>query len=348
MDDNHHVAPRIKRSFTVVAHSPDEVELRAGVWNTTSHVISDSSGSGRLLDLITRLDGSNSPADLTAEGRSTPEEVADLLAHLRELGAVEDSPQSALDHYLDEHAHLLRGTRAATAPTVRLLGDPDLVGPLAQQLAATDPKLAVLDATDETAQRLLDDPDTTWVEHPLRLAERLEPLAHWRDSLLVWVGSRIDPVRCAVLNRMSLHLDMPWIHGAIDGPFLHIGPTFLPGHTACYACYETRVLMNLTAADSYLRYKNALAAAAVSGGRMPLLPALTGLLTSYLALDVVNYAHTGAAFTASKVLAMYLPTWETTVNEVLPVPGCPACGPVSQRDDFALHFDVRAWLNGRD
>ncbi|MBB5805286.1 bacteriocin biosynthesis cyclodehydratase domain-containing protein [Saccharothrix ecbatanensis] len=341
------VAPRIKRSFTVVAHSPDEVELRAGVWHTTSHTVSDSGGTGRLLDLITRLDGTNTTADLVADGLVTDGELADLLGHLRELGAVEDSPQSALDHYLDEHARLLRGPDPVAPPVVRLLGDPDLVGPLAQQLTAGDPKLAVLDATDETAQRVLDDPDTAWTENPLQLAERLAPLAHWRDSLLVWAGSRIDPVRCAVLNRMSLHLGTPWIHGAVDGPFLHVGPTFLPGRTACYACFEKRVLMNLTGADAYLRYKRALATAAVSGGRMPLLPALTGLLTSYLALEVVNYAHTGAAFTAGKVLALYLPTWETTVNEVLPVPGCPECGTVSRRDDSALYFDVRAWLDGR-
>ncbi|NUT47154.1 MAG: TOMM precursor leader peptide-binding protein [Saccharothrix sp.] len=338
-------APRIKRSFTVVAHGPDEVELRSGVWNTTTHVLSDDSCSGRLLTLITMLDGTRTPTELAADGGATAQEVTELLDHLRDLGVIEDSPQSALDHYLDEHTHLLRDRSPVSPPTVRLLGDPDLTGPLAGHLAATDPKLAVIDATDETAQRLLDDPDTTWSTHPLRLAERLEPLEHWRNSQLVWVNSRIDPVRCAVLNRISLYLGIPWVHGAVDGPFLHVGPTFLPGSTACYTCFETRVLMNLTNAESYLRYKAALATAAVSGGRMPMLPALTGLLTSYLALDVINYARTGAAFTAGKVLALYLPTWETTVNEVLPVPGCPACGTISQRDDFALQFDVRAWLN---
>lgn len=340
-------APRIKRSFTVVAHSPDEVELRAGVWNTTSHLISDDSGAGRLLSLITAMDGTATETDLAINCGASADEVAGVVDRLRELGAVEDGPQSALDHYLDEHAHVLRDRDPGPPPTVRLLGDPDLVGPLAQQLAASDPKLAVLDATDETAQHLLDDPDTTWAEDPLRRAERLAPLAHWRDSLLVWVGSRVDPVRCAVLNKMSLHLGAPWVHGAVDGPFLLVGPVFLPGRTACYACFETRVLMNLTGADSYLRYKRALATAAVSGGRMPLLPALTSLLSSYLALDVLNLAHTGAAFTAGKVLGLYLPTWETTVNEVLPIPGCPACGPVSQREDDSLYFDVRAWLDAR-
>lgn len=340
-------APRIKRSFTVVAHSPDEVELRTGVWNTTSHLISDDSGSGRLHRLVAALDGAATEADVAARCGATAEEVAGLVAQLRELGALEDGPQSALDHHLDRHAHVLRDRDPGPPPTVRLLGDQDLVGPLAQQLTASDPKLAVLDATDETAQRLLDNPDPSWADDPLRLAERLAPLAHWRDSLLVWAGSRVDPLRCGVLNRISLHLGTPWAHAAVDGPFLLVGPVFLPGRTACYRCFETRVLMNLTAADSYLRYKRALATAAVSGERMPLLPAVTSLLTSYLALDVLNLAHTGAAFTAGKVLGLYLPTWETAVNEVLPVPGCAVCGPVSQRDDAALYFDVKAWLDGR-
>jgi hypothetical protein len=37
---------------------------------------------------------------------------------------------------------------------------------------------------------------------------------------------------------------------------------------------------------------------------------------------------------------------EFTFNEVLRLPGCPACGPAPERDDRELFFDVRALLNG--
>ena len=34
---------RIKRQYSIVAHSPDVVELRHGVWNPISHTLTDES-----------------------------------------------------------------------------------------------------------------------------------------------------------------------------------------------------------------------------------------------------------------------------------------------------------------
>ncbi|RKT89254.1 bacteriocin biosynthesis cyclodehydratase domain-containing protein [Saccharopolyspora antimicrobica] len=338
-------APRLKRSFSIIPHSPDEVELRSGVWNSLSHTIRDQSASGRLFSLINGLDGT-ALDDLADNAGTSRAEVDQLVAYLRDLDAIEDTPQSALDHYLDDYAHVLRPAAPPEPPPVRLLGSGDLVEQLNGMLTSSDPALAVLETA--AGQQLLDDPDTSWADHPLSMRERLELLAHWRGSLLVWADTRIDPVRLDLLNRIALHLRIPWIHGVIDGPFLHVGPTFLPGATACYACFETRVLMGLTNADGYLRYKRALARAAANGGRPPLLPAVTGLLTSYLALEVINFARTGSSFTAGKSLGLHLPTWEIAVNEVLALPGCRVCAPVPQQEETSLYFDVKAWLDEQD
>jgi bacteriocin biosynthesis cyclodehydratase domain-containing protein len=340
--------PKIKRSFSIIPHGPDEVELRAGVWQSTSHLITDGSATGRLCALVTGLDGTTSLDALAARAGVDRAEVDGLVEYLRGLDAIEDGPGSALERYLDECAQPLRPARPPAAPTVRLLGDPELTGQLSHLLSTSDPKLAVDDATDQTVHQLLDDRDTDWLDQPVLLAERLAAVADWRDSVLVFAGSRVDPVRANVLNRVALHLGTPWIHGALDGPFVYIGPTFLPGATACYACFESRVLMNLTNADGYLRYKRAMATATPGAGPMPLLPALSALLVAHLALEAINLAHTGTAYTAGNVLGVYLPTWEFTVNEVLALPGCPACGPVSPRDDTSLYFDARAWLSDRD
>ncbi|MDA3643911.1 TOMM precursor leader peptide-binding protein [Saccharopolyspora indica] len=336
-------APRLKRSFSIVPHSPDEVELRSGVWNSLSHTIRDQSASGRLFTLINGLDGT-ALDDLADDAGTSRAEVDQLVAYLRDLDAIEDTPRSALDHYLDDYAHVLRPATPPEPPVVRLLGDGDLVEQLNGMLTSSDPALGTAGGTD--LQQLLD--DTGWADHPLSLRERLEPLEHWRGSLLVWADTRIDPVRLDLLNRIALHLRIPWIHGVIDGPFLHVGPTFLPGATACYACFETRVLMGLINADGYLRYKRALARAAANGGRPPLLPAVTGLLTSYLALEVINFARTGSSFTAGKTLGLHLPTWEIAVNEVLPLPGCRVCAPAPQLAETSLYFDVKAWLDERN
>ena len=79
--------------------------------------------------------------------------------------------------------------------------------------------------------------------------------------------SVIQPLQLRLLNQISLALGIPWMHAAIDGPFLLIGPCFVPHRTSCYACFETRVTMNLRESASYQQYKSALAAGRVATRR---------------------------------------------------------------------------------
>src|SRR5206468_2737440 len=125
------MAPRLKRHYSVVAHSPDVVELRHGTWNAVSFTLSDDSGTGALLRLIGRLDGTHSAGEIAvAEG--VPEaEVKALLEELERLGALEDGSQHALDYHLD---HVIPNLapysqrRGEQATAVVLLGDAGITG----------------------------------------------------------------------------------------------------------------------------------------------------------------------------------------------------------------------------
>ena len=55
----------------------------------------------------------------------------------------------------------------------------------------------------------------------------------------------------------------------------------------------------------------------------------------------MNFLLTQSAFTTGKVLSIYLPTMEFSFNEVLRVPGCPACSRPA-REDVELYFDIRS------
>jgi thiazole/oxazole-forming peptide maturase SagC family component len=157
----------------------------------------------------------------------------------------------------------------------------------------------------------------------------------------------INPILFQTLNRVCLELCIPWIHSAVDGPFLFIGPIFVPYRSACYECFEARVIMNLRENASYQRYKQAIVEGHIKFGRLPIEPVLSGLLASHTALETLNFVQTENSFTVNKVLAIYLPTMEFTFNEVLRVPGCTACSPSSERDDKELYFDVRALIKGQ-
>ncbi|GAA2446887.1 hypothetical protein GCM10010191_75030 [Actinomadura vinacea] len=337
-------APRIKRSFAVIGHSPDVVELRHGTWNTVAHTVRDDSRNGRLLTLISALDGTSSPAELAALHRIEQDEVDVLISHLRNLGVLEDNPSSALDHYLDTHAALLRAPQPPPPRPVRVLGDADLADSVAGMVRQALPGVDVAPDTAGLALKVLD-PEPGWARDELWLSQTAAQFDDYQDAIVVWAQYRPDPLRIEVFNRIALRRGIRWVHGTIDGPFMIVGPSFRPGATACYQCLETRVLMNLKNSASYQDYKTALARAAASGGDPPVLTPLRHLLAAYLALEAVNLHSTDAAYTTGKAFAIYLPTWEHTAQEVLAVPGCTACGSAEEEE---LYFDAGAWLDAQD
>jgi len=94
-------------------------------------------------------------------------------------------------------------------------------------------------------------------------------------------------------------------------------------------------------AASYHDYKRAITEQKLLAGEIPIAPMLARLLACHVGLETVNFALTGSCFTLGKILAIYLPTMEFSFNEVLRVPGCPACGASQERDATELYFDMR-------
>ncbi|MEU5437990.1 TOMM precursor leader peptide-binding protein [Streptomyces sp. NPDC020719] len=338
---------RLKRAITVVGHSPDVVELRTGVWNTRSFTVTDESGKGKLFDVVCALDGTRSHRELARAcgvSRATVEAVVD---HLRSLDVIEWGPTSLVDAYIDQLTSLRVEQTDAGRPTRSVItGD----GPLADTIAelvrdAQAGKVEQLNPGDRLAQ-VLASVDEAAVHDGLRLAELTEELAPLRGSYVMWAQDVVNPVRSRVFNRLAMELGIPWTHVAIDGPFLLVGPTVVPGSSPCYECFETRVAMNLRESDSYVRYKRALAAGSVKPGVPAQLSAVRSTIAGHSALEAINFLTTGSTFTIGKVLGIYMPTMEIAHQEVLRLPGCRACGSLRGRDDTSLYFDARSWIDG--
>jgi bacteriocin biosynthesis cyclodehydratase domain-containing protein len=342
---------RIKPHFSIIAHSADTVELRSGVWNATSFTFTDASGSGHLFALVDGLDGSLSTAELAKQHGVPRSEVEGLIDHLSQVGVLETGSSSALDHYLENccPSFVRRPSRSGGPRPVVLLGDDDLTSEIAKLLGErTGTGQPLRPRADDPRVALLLAQDTSWTDDGAQFLERGKVFAEWRQHFVVFATKVIDPLRFRLLNRVCLEHSIPWLHVAMDGPFLLIGPTFLPNQGACYECLETSVTMNLRESESYARYKRALVAGGIKHRPLPIQPAISSLLAAHACLETLNFVLTGNAFTSSKVLSIYLPTMEFSFNEVLRTSGCPACGPVPERDDTELYFDVRALLDGAD
>jgi bacteriocin biosynthesis cyclodehydratase domain-containing protein len=268
--------------------------------------------------------------------------VESVIDSLIEIDALEDGPASALDFYEEELISPLGTGREVRPRPVVFLGDEEIAGSVASTLRQTlGERLVVVPPGDEAVESL-SRLDTDWLHDALAFEEELASFEHWRGAYVVYAVHTVSPVAPKILNRIAGALRFPWLHAALDGPFIHVGPTFVPRLSSCFECFETRLTMNLRDAEGYARYKRAFAAGALRGGRAPILPVVGGVLGSLAAFEAANFLLTERAFTVGKVLSIHLPTMELAFHEVLRLPGCAGCGSTQGRDEPELHFDLRA------
>jgi bacteriocin biosynthesis cyclodehydratase domain-containing protein len=340
---------RLKRSYSVVPHSADVVELRWGVWNTSSVTIADEERSGFLYRTILRLDGSMTPRQLALAEGIPYEAVERLVDHLAELGALESGSGTALDHYLDQIVPTLRSalTDSFKEIPVKIVANKTLLDLMSGQISNLpgSSKPLLVDEQDPAWR----DPllDRGWMDDGLRFVACAQTFSSWRGHLVVIVQTDLNPLLLEAWNKIALENTIPWMLGAFDGPFVFVGPTFLPKVTACFDCLETRVLMNLKDSGNYQNYKTQMVAAKIRYGTAPIEPAVYGLLASHMALEIKNFSMTKRSFTLGKILGIYLPTMEFAFSDVLRVPGCRSCSSLPERDETELHFDVRTLLQSR-
>ncbi|MFC4908397.1 TOMM precursor leader peptide-binding protein [Actinomadura gamaensis] len=334
---------RLRPGYTVVAHGPDSVELRTGLWRATTLTLVDDDRTGALFRLVKGLDGTVSPDGLARREGVPPDVVAALVRDLAAAGAIEEHPSSALDLYLEEVALTTDFRHEPRVRPVLLLGDPALTEPIG---AAVEEALAGRSAgvhrADDATWKAITGATPSAFHDSVNLAELTGSLERWRGSFAIFAETAPNPLRYQAWNRVALELDIPWLHATVDGPFAFVGPTVLPGRSACYECLERRLLDGLRERAGYLKYKDALAEGAVSGVPAPVLAPVRTLLAGHAALHAVDLLLTGTSFTLDKVLSVHAPTSEIAYHDVLRHPGCPGCAPQPGRDGAALYTDPRA------
>ena len=253
---------RLKKQFTILSHTPDHVELRQGVWNPTSFTIKDDAKEGILATIIADLDGKLSLGELAKKHHITRSKLESIIDHLQSINALEDKSSSVLDTYLEQYSFLCRNAQSWNQPKqempVMLIGDDELTTPIYNNLTAYFDKQQIHKINkDDKLVTLLETSDTEWMHHGLKMEKILKQFSSWKGHFIVYVQKVVNPMTAAKLNRIAYSLEIPWIHSCVDGPFVLIGPTF-DQHTACYDCFEKRLMINLREYSSYQRYKNAL------------------------------------------------------------------------------------------
>ena len=170
----------------------------------------------------------------------------------------------------------------------------------------------------------------------------LEKFKPWEGKFIVLLNKHINPIVSSRLNRITFELDICWIHLALDGPFIFVGPCFSGKRAPCYDCFETRIGMNLRETENYQKYKNAILLKQIYHEKEdPLRDVTSNVLIAHGLLEILNYLTTQTTFTINKVLSIFLPTMEFVYHELLSIPACRTCGSVSYRDDTQVYFDFQ-------
>lgn len=336
----------IKPHFTTIVHNANMVELRHGVWNSMSHMLNDENGEGILAKIILRLTQKSTSTQIAQDLGINRSKVESVLDYLQQLGVLQSKSESFLDYYIENISPTLKRPgqlQYQVSTPIVLIGDQYINTNLHQQLKAI---LNIEIINDSSLWALLQQSGDDWLFDALEQQRFVEHFQNWVGKFIIFSSKHINPVVATRLNRIAYELDISWLHLALDGPFIFIGPTFSGHKGPCYDCFETRVGMNLRESESYQRYKNAIVLNQVYLQEDdPLFPVTSNLLVSHAVLEIVNFLTTQCSFTTNKILSIFLPTMEFIYHEVLRISSCRTCGNMSHRDDTQLYFDFQRLMS---
>lgn len=150
-----------------------------------------------------------------------------------------------------------------------------------------------------------------------------------RDEITFPVVSQtaLSRIQLETVNTRSIARCRPWLLVGVWDSRVLVGPLFVPGETACHACYRAR----LDGHRAHLEAHRALEAWECDSSAPPVSPAappiLSGLAACWTAQEAFAFL-SGAqpVHTAGRVLVYYPEDVRISIEAVLRVPWCAACG----------------------
>lgn len=338
--------PRIDPSLVPVRLSPDDVHFRAGPWSGTVFDLSDDDGTGKLADLVAMLDGTNAVEEiLDAFDEDDRRDVLEVVYVLQEEGIVYEGSgaveREGVSGYLSATGQFSAETMERVASsTVTLVG----AGRPATILAADAVEMGVedvrfLDLGDESAVELDADGVTALDRDDLSDAVT-------SSDLVVHAADCPRPDALERLNRLVHETETPLLVGQVAGLDGVIGPTILPGETACYECFRQRRYANVEAPEGYRAYEKVVRDAEHAPG--PNLPGFDHVVAGCLELELVNQLSSGVGFTVGRIVHYDFSDLSVEANDVLRMPRCPVCGKSPDSVDHDRHLDLEAMVQARN
>jgi bacteriocin biosynthesis cyclodehydratase domain-containing protein len=324
---------RFKDVYGVFALGPDDVQFRTGSLSGPAIVVSDSERRGLLAAVIEKLLSSQG-APSRPWNEAEEELLGEVIPELRQNGIVEVAGRPAAPGGgPGSHAPMLRKPLAEAR--VAIVGH-GVLGNAVRSLLADTPCGSITVIESSSVARVDNAKKAASLEQSSGsrpgAAVSVRSLPHPRDSAQ-WMQSIEDhdwviaaqdcfePEELAALNEAALQLRLPWSLVCFDGYEGWVGPTFVPGQTACFGCFRRRLFAGAAEPKHIFRepgVKVYRAPSPWSAG--PESAAWISLITSLFALELVGVME-GRGFTLNRLNLTF------QRESVLRLPRCPDCSP---------------------
>jgi bacteriocin biosynthesis cyclodehydratase domain-containing protein len=259
--------------------------------------------------LLALLDGTRTVEELvTALGRAAEPAIANALDVLGRHGLLVDGDSAAPDDPGSpgaDDAALFAAAQRRTSP-----------GKAREALAGARVSIAGSGPAGDEVAQLLADAGVGDVQ-----ALSLE-VAQGDEDLLIATPGAEELGGLVSLNERLLGRSTPWLQSLpTDGGLVVIGPLFLPGHTACHACYRLR-------RGACSNYEADFDTVATAPARAPFPRALVAATAGLAATLAIRWLATRDPALPGRFYALETgPVLALSCHHVLRVPRCPACGP---------------------
>ncbi|MBL0386963.1 ThiF family adenylyltransferase [Tumebacillus sp. ITR2] len=160
----------------------------------------------------------------------------------------------------------------------------------------------------------------------------------WRElvqkhTMVIVAEDSYRPALLQRVNETAVAQGVRWSMLLLDGWDVYVGPTFFPGQTGCYACWEQQRKRLMAAPDSYERYVNAL----IRKTQEPLFhgsPQFADVAAGMLTSDLLNLlgilpqrVEMQSSLTLGRQLHFDMRTFEAKLTNLIKEPRCATCQP---------------------
>lgn len=331
---------RFNKLFGIFVLSSDDVEFRTGVTSGRSFVVSDSERRGILGNIIGKI-VSPTTSQSRPWNQAESKLLRELIPQLRQNGIVDSEERARLSDDSSEWTVPILNKPLREA-RIGILGH----GVLGQAVATL---LGEMPCGPITMIESSSVPESTNSQRSYPPHGSVQPLTRpfhdleWvevlkRHDWIIAAQDCFEPEELTMLNAAALQAKVPWSLVCFDGYEGWVGPTFVPGQTACYDCFRRRLFA--AAAEP----KHVFAEPGIKVYRIPspwLIPeqqAWISLVSAIFALEVVA-AMNGRSFTLNNLLIVHRLSLTFQRESVLRLPRCHTCSsdPNAPRPNIFSH-----------